>query len=132
MSIHKHTHLTHSDAVIYFKGIQKPSSDNMIFLWNSSTLPLCHHIYSYEVVSFLCTLHFQYSSRTGFISMESRVLPLIFSSHDRNLKNSFARSVPSQTTEKFNWGSSLSSSVPFIITPKSAIFQIAFIDYGIA
>ena len=131
MSIQKHTHLTHSHAVTHFKGIHKPSSDNMIFLWNSSTLPFSHHFYSYKVVSLLCTLCFQYSSRTRFISMESRVFPLIFSSHVPILKNSFARSVPSQTTEKFNCGKSLCSLVPFIITPKSAIFQIAFAEYGI-
>jgi hypothetical protein len=34
MSIYKHTHLTHSHAVIHFKGIHKPLSDNMIFSWN--------------------------------------------------------------------------------------------------
>jgi hypothetical protein len=55
--------------------------------------------------------------------MESWVFPLIFSSHAPILKNSFARSVPSQTTEKFNCGKSLCSLVLFIITPKSAVFQ---------
>jgi len=131
MSIQKHTHLTHSHAVTHFKGTHKPSSDKMIFLWNSSTLPLSHHFYSYKVVSLLCTLRFQYSSRSRFISMESWVSPLIFSSHAPILKNSFARSVPSQTTEKFICGNSLCSLVPFITTPKSAIFQIAFAEYGI-
>lgn len=131
MSIPKHTHLTHSHSVAHFKGIHKPSSDNMIFLWNSSTLPLSHHFYPYKVVSLLCTVRFQYSSRTRFISMESWVFPLIFSSQAPILKNSFVRSVPSQTTEKFNCGKLLCSLVPFIITLKSATFQIAFAEYGI-
>jgi len=131
MSIHKHTHLTHSHAVTHFKGIHKPLSDNMIFFWNNSTLTLSHHFYSYKVVYLLCTIRFQYSFRKRFIFIKSRVFPLIFSSHVAILKNSFARSVPSQTTEKFNCGNSLCFLVPFIITPKSVIFHIAFTEYDI-
>ena len=101
----------------------------MIFLWNSSILLIIFTL----IKSFLFFAHsvFQNSSRTRFISMEFWVFPLIFSSHVPILKNSFARSVPSQATEKFNCGNSLCSLVPFIITPKSAIFQIAFAECGI-